>query len=172
MRPSSKQLIAGIKWSFETYAVPDLTSRLGQSAGRSIMNLLDHLHVRVDVEGQLLMEDNQDMRSLFEELSVLLEPTIENGAGPEIRGALAEMTEKLGKQYRAPGAYPTVDSLTEENEDLKRTLVRAIRALQEHKDGLPPDLYGKADQASRAQLRRQLDREHHWIQPIIGKRPY
>jgi hypothetical protein len=172
MRPSSKQLIAGIRWSFETYAVPDLTSRLGQSAGRSILNLLDHLHVRVDVEGQLLMDDNQDMRSLFEELSVLLEPALENGAGPEVRGAAAEMKERVGKQYRPAGAYPTVDSLTEENEDLKRTLVKAIRALQEHKDGLPPDIYGEADQVTRAQLRRQLDREHRWIQPIMGRRPY
>ena len=53
MRPSVKQVIAGIRWSFKTYAVPDLSSRLGQSTGRSIMVLLDHLHERVEVEGQL-----------------------------------------------------------------------------------------------------------------------
>jgi len=43
MRPSSKQLLAGIKWSFTTYAVPDISSRLGMSAARSIETLLDHL---------------------------------------------------------------------------------------------------------------------------------
>ena len=33
----------------------------------------------------------------------------------------------MAKEYRAPGAYPTVDGLTEENVDLKRTLVRVVR---------------------------------------------
>lgn len=172
MRPNATQIIAGIKWSFEAYVVPDLTSRLGLSAGRSIMNLLNHLEARVGMEGQLLAEDNRDMRSVFQQLSGLLDPAARDSAGPEVRAAIAEMNEKAGKQYRTADAYPTLDSLTEENEDLKRTLVQAIRAVEEHKEGLPADVYAQADQAIRAQLRRQLDRENQWIFPLVGKRPY
>lgn len=172
MRPNSTQIIAGIKWSFETYVVPDLTSRLGLSAGRSIMNLLDHLEARVGMEGQILVEDNRDMRSVFQQLSALLDPAALGGAAPEVRAAVAEMNEKAGKHYRADDEYPTLESLTQENEDLKRTLVTAIRAVEEHKEGLPTDVYAQADQSIRSLLRRQVDRENQWIFPLVGKRPY
>ena len=172
MRPSVKQLIAGIRWSFKTYAVPDLSSRLGQSTGRSIMVLLDHLHERVEVEGQLLMDDNEDMRSLFETLSNFLSPLFEQGAGTEIQAALGRMREKAEKQFRAVGSSPGVDSLTEENEELKRTVVDVFRVLQQHKGSVPEEMYLKAERAMRDQMRRQLDREHQWIEPVMGKRPY
>ncbi len=172
MRPSVKQVIAGIRWSFKTYAVPDLSSRLGQSKGRSIMVLLDHLHERVEVEGQLLMDDNEDMRSLFETLSNSLSPLFERGAGAEIKVVVTQMREIAGKQYRPFGTYPGVDSLTEENEELKRTVVDVYRVLQQHRDRVPEEMYLEAERAMRDQMRRQLDREHQWIEPVMGKRPY
>lgn len=172
MRPSSKQLLAGIKWSFETYAVPDISSRLGKSAARSIDMLLDHLLERVDGEGEVLMEDNQEMRTLFRDLTGLLGPALGDGAGAELRSAVSELKKKLEKQYRPAESYPGVESLTEENEDLKRTLVGLIRAVQGDRSALSAATHEEADQMIRTQLRSQLDREHQWIAPILGKRPY
>lgn len=172
MRPSSTQILAGIRWSFETFIVPELTSRLSQSAGRSIALLLDHLQARVETEGQLLTDDNADMRRLFTELADLLEPALREAASPQIQDAAAELREKARRQYRPAGAYPTIASLTEENEDMKRSLVEVIRALQGLRDGLLEDVHARADRAIRTQLRRQLDREHAWILPVAGMRPY
>ena len=172
MRPSSKQLLAGIKWSFETYAVPDIRSRLGLSAARSIDTLLDHLLERVDGEGEVLTEDNEEMRTLFRDLTGLLGPALGDGAGAELRSAVSALHEKLEKQYRPAGSYPHVESLTEENEDLKRTLVGLIQAVQGHRSALSAATHEEADRMIRAQLRSQLDREHQWIAPILGKRPY
>ncbi|MCC6381661.1 MAG: hypothetical protein IT304_04090 [Dehalococcoidia bacterium] len=172
MRPSSTQIVAGIKWSFDTYVVPDLTSRLGQSAGRSIALLLEHLQARLTSEGQLLSEDNEDMRGLFHALREQLAAVPEAARSPQLTAVLGELGEKAGRQYRPAGAYPTVDSLTEENEDLKRTVVRVIQVLAESRSLFPPDVFEKADSAVRAQVRRQLDRENQWIAPLAGKRPY
>ncbi|MBI4332431.1 MAG: hypothetical protein HY673_14255 [Chloroflexi bacterium] len=172
MRPSATEIIAGIKWSFETYIVPDLNEKLAQSTARSILCLLDHLQARVAMEGPLLVEDNQEMRELFQQLSQLLEPALRDGAAPDLATAVAEMKEKAVKEYRPSGTYPTVESLTEENEELKRTLVRVIQAVKGHAADLPADAYAQADEAIRGQLRRQLDRENAWISVLAGKRPF
>jgi peptidoglycan/xylan/chitin deacetylase (PgdA/CDA1 family) len=95
-----------------------------------------------------------------------------DGAGAELRSAVSALHEKLEKQYRPAGSYPHVESLTEENEDLKRTLVGLIQAVQGHRSALSAATHEEADRMIRAQLRSQLDREHQWIAPILGKRPY
>lgn len=172
MRPSATQIINGIKWSFETQIAPRLDDKQSQSTARSILSLLDHLYVRVASEGQLLSEDNQDKKALFRELLNVLEPTRAATVAAGLAAALTDMNEKLVKEYRTATAYPTVASLTEESEDLKRTLIRTIHALQTHKGDLPPRIYAQADQAIRDQLTRQLDRENALVLPFAGKRAY
>ena len=172
MRPSSRQLLAGIKWSFQTHVVPDVSSRLGRSAARSIDALLEHLLERVDTEGELLVEDNTEMRDLFSDLGSLLGPELGKGPDANLRDAVAQMNDSLQHQYRPPGSYPGIASLAEENEDLKRTLVELIKALRANRRALSASTYEEADRLIRAQLRGQLDREHRWIAPILGKSPY
>lgn len=172
MRPSATEIIAGIKWSFETYIVPGLNEKLAQSTARSILCLLEHLQARVATEGPLLMEDNREMRELFQQLSQLLESALRDGVTPDLESAVAEMKEEAAREFRPSGTYPTVESLTEENEGLKRTLVRAIRAIKGHAADLPEDAYAQADEAICTQLRRQLDRENTWISVLAEKRPF
>ncbi len=172
MRPSATEIIAGIKWSFETYILPGLNEKLAESTARSILNLLEHLQVRVATEGPLLTDDNRDMRELFRLLSQLLEPALRNAAAPDLLTAVAEMKEKMNKEYRPSGAYPTAESLTEENEDMKRTLVRVIQAVKSLASDLPADIYAQVDEVIRAQLRRQLDRENQWISVLAEKKPF
>lgn len=105
MKPSSRQLIESIQWELDTRVAPEVSSDWGRSALRSIGALLEHLAVRVEIEAELLLADNEDIRSLF---AGLREPPDDLPPTP---------------------AVPSIAALTQENEALRAEVDRILRQL-------------------------------------------
>jgi hypothetical protein len=124
MRPNSRQLIESVDWALQNKVLPTVEDKWAASALRSSHCLLQHLAVRVDLEGQLLHDDNADLRSVLAEVADLL-VTSGGAQGAEVGAQVADGLEPL---WREPGAYPTVASLSEENIALRELVDTVLLA--------------------------------------------
>ncbi len=94
--------------------------------------------------GQLLTEDNADLRAL--------------------------LADALGRLWYDPAAYPTIASLADENETLSGLVERLIHAL--HADGLDGPARTATEVAMRACLARQVERERPLYAPAFSGPPF
>lgn len=140
MRPSSRQIIESIQWELDTRVGPEVQSDWARSSLRSIAALLSHLAARVDLEAELLVADNADMRALLGEVTPVLAP-LEVVVPDESHSHV--LSELVG-----------------ENEALREQIDRALRVLLERG---PPDALTKVV----AFLQRQLERERPLVAPAF-----
>jgi hypothetical protein len=140
MRPSSRQLIESIQWELETRVAPEVHGDWARSSLRSVAALLTHLAARVDVEVELLVADNADLRATVGEVAPLLDPTAV---------VLPE-----------PSRSHLVTELVAENEALRELAELALRTFLER---------GAADAVDKVAgcLRRQLERERPLVTPAF-----
>jgi len=66
MRPTAPELMAAIVESLERQVAPNLQDKWAASALRSATQLLNHLAIRIEREGRVLVEDNRDVRHVLE----------------------------------------------------------------------------------------------------------
>ncbi len=163
MRPTSKELIDGIAWVLGTRVMPEVDDEWAQSSLRSVGCLLVHLSVRVAIEGQVLFEDNADLRETLGDsreclLGVIAEPW------PGLR---ADIDAVLSREWREPDTYPSVASLGEENLALKELVDRLIVALHDQGDVVEPKTRRQLFKTTRAYLGRYLERERPMFFPAF-----
>jgi hypothetical protein len=165
MRPSSKSIIDGISWVLDKRVAPHATEAWAASSLRSISGLLKHLSVRVELEGPLLAEDNADLRAVLSDATTRLD-------GGSLRALKSEVAATLEREWRNPGAYPTVASLEEENEALNEHVERLIHVL--HDDAAPIDAQERAELKSEIAdyLKRQRERERPLYVPAFTGPPF
>jgi hypothetical protein len=159
MRPSARQLIEGIDWSLQNRVAPVTEDKWAASTLRSTHCLLQHLAVRVDQEGQLLHEDNADLRTVLGAVAARL-----TGA-PWARERSA-VEAALARAWREAGAYPTVASMSDENESMRGVVDDLVSVLH----GAAPDQRAVADGALGdvdAYLARRREREQPLFMPAF-----
>ena len=66
MRPSAKEIIDGVSWALDNQVAPVIDDKKAASSLRSIKGLLNHLSVRVEMEGHILNDDNDSFSFFFE----------------------------------------------------------------------------------------------------------
>jgi hypothetical protein len=140
MRPSSRELIESIQWELDTRVAPEVESDWARSSLRSVAALLAHLAARVDVEVELLVADNADLRATLEQVDSRLGPDAVALPGPARSHAVTE--------------------LTAENEALRELAEVVLRTSLER---------GRAEVVDElsACLHRQLEREHPLVVPAF-----
>jgi hypothetical protein len=155
MRPSARQLIEGIDWSLQNRVAPVTDDKWAASTLRSTHCLLQHLAARVDQEGQLLHDDNVDLRSVLGAVAVRL---VDAAWAPE----RSRVEDALARAWRESGAYPTVATMNDENEFLRGVIDGLVVALH----GVAPDQQGVADGAL-ADIDGYLTRRREREQPLF-----
>ena len=120
---------------------------------------------RVELEGPLLTEDNADLR-------VLLVNATPRLAGESLAVLKKDVTETLGREWRAPGAYPTVASLEAENEALNENLERLIHVLHDGSSPLQADARAELQAQVTGYLERQRERERPLYVPAFTGPPF
>lgn len=159
MRPSSREMLQSIEYSFETYVEPELEHPLATSAAAGIKNLLRHLSVRIEAEPELLYRDNHEKKSLCVELAAVLEAaqgTITNSTIVSLIKALNAASEK---QYRKAEQFPTLALLADENVSLKAVVDEVIKVLHANRAAIPTTVYEQTSRLVHDQLSRQMERE-------------
>lgn len=166
MRPRTDEILKSLLWTFDEWIVPDVTTPYAKSLTLTMGNLLRHVILRVELEGDLLFEDNRDLRAVLGEVGGFIEGLKPVPDG--LSGTGAEIAAALGQEYHGGDVYPSVARLVEEATALRWVLVHAIDALQGARDALSDDsAYLAARQAIRDYLGRQLDREGTMIEPAF-----
>jgi hypothetical protein len=157
LRPRSDEILRSVLWSFEEFIVPELTDAYAVSVGHTIVNLLRHLALRVELEPPALYAGNAELRELLADVA----------AYARVSGAddLAEDVESTLVAAAPVSDYPSASRLADDALALRGALDRAIRVLQ----GAPSEAAEYL--ALRARIRdwigRALEREADWIVPAF-----
>ena len=165
LRPRSDEIIASILSSFEELVVPELQDDYTISVGHTIVNLLRHLRLRVELEGPALFAGNEELRVLLGEIADFARAVDE----PALAGIPADVAEALAAAEGSASGYAPLSRLADDAATLGWSLDRSLRALQQ----AGPALGDRADYAAlragiRAQIGRQLEREAAWIVPAFS----
>ena len=165
MRPTSRELIDGIIEVLDERVAAVVEDRWAASSLRSIRCLLVHLAARVCIEGQVLHDDNADLRAV---LALAADRIDCSTAWPDLA---EEIRNALDRAWRQPDAYPTVESLAEENLFLRALVDRLLQQLLVNRvaadtpaDDDLVDLLAEV----RAYVRRQIAREQPMFMPAFA----
>ena len=144
MQPGPVELLNGIRQIIFNIFVPELQSEQARQQAMYSGLLIDHLIVRWEIEGPLLLEERAELRTLLTRgLAVL-------GEDPGLRAAL----ETANPSPAAPRA------LEAENERMRKLVPAMARALPD--SGEEPVL--ELDAAIRAYIRNQHRRDQQIVQ--------
>jgi hypothetical protein len=157
LRPRSDEILRSVLWSFEEFIEPDLSDPYAISVGHTIVNLLRHLALRVELEPPALFAGNVELRDVLTDVAAYAR-----------RAGAVELVEDVEAALAAAPAseYPSAARLADDALALRGALDRAIRALQ----AAPSQSEEYA--ALRARIRdwigRALQREADWIVPAFS----
>jgi hypothetical protein len=156
MRPTTPELISAIVESLERQVAPNVADKWAASALRSATQLLNHLAVRVEREGRVLAEDNQDARRVLEAALPRL------AAHPDLAGVRGAVQGALNESEPSLQDTGSLDARNEHYQAAIEALLRdaGVRALDE--------LY----QSLRGYLHRRLEREHALYFPVFTAPPF
>lgn len=149
LRPGPTEIVDSLLWTLEHDVAPSVDDEFARSAATTMRNLLVHLRVRLEREGQALVDDNADLRGV---LRALLDSPWGRNRPPEVRAAVEAA---LDPPPVSPPRWPSVELLADEAHRLRSCLDDLIPATS-----LDPD----ADRRVVEYLARQLAREAPWIE--------
>ena len=165
MRPYPDEIIQGIRWSLENAVIPDLSNEWPQNVARTCLSLLTVLETRWRKEPELLIQDTEEMRELFQ--SLVLAFGKDPLAGDDRLAALGrEMQGTLRGAHRGEAEYPSVLVLARENEAFRETLVHVIEGMEDVAgEGRHNPEFEELRHEIRSLLRRQMDRDNELALP-------
>lgn len=164
LRPRSDEILTSVLASFEEVIVPELQDAYAVSMGHTIVNLLRHLSLRVQLEGPALYEGNRELRSVLADVrAVARRSTL-----PEVRGLVPVVSDALESTSRDPEGYPSVVELTEDAVVLGTCLDDCVRVLQWAARSEGADVeQTRVRRRIRDCLAAQLARESTWVEPAF-----
>jgi hypothetical protein len=158
MRPTTSELLAAIVVSLESQVAPKVQDKWAASALRSATQLLNHLAVRADRQGEVLTEDNEDVRQVLE--AILSRLT----AQPELAALRATVEKTLSGAAPAPHDHAGLD---ERNEIYQAAVEQLLRRLP-----VGSIAGSSVHDELRSYLRRRLRREHSLYFPVFTGPPF
>ncbi|WP_340316262.1 hypothetical protein [Rhizorhabdus argentea] len=157
--PTARDVLATIEHTLATVVVPDAGSVAARSALATTGHLLRHVQLRLELEGQLLLDDIAALRPLLADLLSWLEERNETVPG---------ISAAMDKVWRGQGAYPTLASLADEAGALRHALTEALERLIALRDSNRHDpAYLALRERVRAYLARQIRSEAAIIDPAF-----
>ena len=159
MRPTNSELIASIVTALEQQVAPTVQDKWAASVLRSTTQLLNHIALRFEHQGAVLIADNEDVRQVLEAIAPRLADSAE---GAQLHAVIEKVL-----QLPEVAAYDT-DALDARNEAYQEAVEELLRR-RERLIELTGDL--GVVQALRAYLKRRLDREHPLYFPVFSGSP-
>ena len=162
--PTATDVLATVEVTFETVIRPALTGSAERSAAASISHMLRHVGLRIEREGQVLLDDIFALRPLIADIRSFFQETGEADAARALDSAVAV-------PERPASVYPSLSSLAEEAGTLGVALESALARLQAMRPRLQDDTrYSQLRSAIRVYLGEQLQREANLIHPAFAGR--
>lgn len=146
---------------------PALNDIGARAALTTVRHLLRFTLVRVEQEGQTLVDEIAATRPLLEDVAAYFEGAGDVSDAEVIRGMLAKAPA------HDPARYQSLDDLTGETAALREALHRALASLQAKRETRGElDAYRAIRAAIRAQVVRQIEAEGELVAPaFFGRGP-
>jgi hypothetical protein len=159
MRPTTRELIEAIVVALEQQVTPAVADKWAASALRSAVQLLNHIALRVENEGRVLIEDNADIRRVLTGIAPVLADRSELGP------LLDAISRSLAGSEPPPYDAARLSECNEEYQAAVELLLRNREALNQ--------ATGTSEwhDALRAYLARRLDREQQLYFPVFTTGP-
>jgi len=160
VRPTTDKILIGINNILLSDILPELSSRFAVLQLMFIVMMVNQLSIIWQNTSQFpLIEENKYLRDVLLTAGTTLEATKRDYKDKALEGLILKIDAELQKECRFGEQYPSVQSLLEENCNLKETLVQTIVALdqisQKHESRALNDIRKEI----RAHLRKHLDRQ-------------
>ena len=134
--PTSVDVLRCVERTLETVIAPTLTGNGERSALATIGHLLRHVALRIEIEGQLLVEDIAVVRPLLAQVDAYLASAAPQD--PETATLHARLAALLGSPSQMHG-YRSVANLTEEVTALRQGVCDSLLYVQTRaSDANPP----------------------------------
>jgi len=125
--PTSVDVLRCIERTLDTTIAPTLTGGGERSALATIGHLLRHVALRIELEGQMLVDDIAAVRPLLAQVDAYLGSIVpDNVEGAALRSRLAAI---LSRPQQTNG-YRSVANLTEEVTELRQGICDALSFVQ------------------------------------------
>jgi hypothetical protein len=158
MRPTTAELLSAIVLSLERQVAPSVQDKWAASALRSATQLLIHLAARAEREGDVLIEDNEDVRQLLEAILPRL------SVQPDLAALRATVEKTLNAAEPAPHDLAGLDARNEIYQAAVEQLLRRPAPSSIDASSVREEL--------RSYLRRRLQREHSLYFPVFTGPPF
>lgn len=155
MRPTAPELITYLDEAYSDRIMPALEDPFVRNRANILSQIIGALYQRWQHEGQMLWDDNAELRELLGRVQEHL-PDV------DVAGALAEAADVAPD----PAEYPTVENLLQQNTILTGALEQVVAAMPERATGALTEV----EQQLHAYLKRQLERELRMCSaPVFGE---
>ena len=167
IRPTATDLLRTIDATLTEKVEPSLSDLTGRSALATVRHLLNFVRIRIEQEGQQLVDDILALRSLLAQVAQYCRSVNEGDAAAAIDRALAEADPP------DPARYRSLDDLAIEAGSLREALYQALAQLQSlrPRHGDNPD-YQAVRAAIRGYITHQIEMEGEMVAPaFFGRGP-
>ena len=165
--PTATDLLRNIDATLAEKVEPSLSDVTGRSALATVRHLLNFVRIRIESEGQQLLDDIATLRPLLEQVGRFFRAVQEDAPASAVEGALAQVPSPDPTHYR------TLDELAQEANGLRRALHDALSHLQSLRQRLGADEdYRGVRESIRRYITRQIEAEAELIEPaFFGRGP-
>ena len=160
MRPTTDIILIGVINMLFSDILPELCSNYAKTQVVLLSVMMGQLSLMWENTSQFpLIEENEDLRDVLLAASKTLRATERDYRGETLDGLIPKIDTELQREYRSGEQYPLVQSLLEENSNLKETLVQTIVALDQISRNYKGQALDDIRKKIRVHLRKHLDRQ-------------
>lgn len=162
IHPRATDILKTVDATIEAKVIPSLKDLDGRSAIATIRHLLRLVRVRIEEEGQILVDDVAALSNLLPTVASYLRSV----GGAEVEaGRIEQVLETAAPEA---GRYPSLDQLAEQAGKLREAVYRALKQLQEMRDSHGNDAnYRATRSAIRDYIVWQNEQERKLIAPAF-----
>ena len=168
MRPTTEEILKGMKYTLKEVIVPDLRSSWPRWMAEQIDYFIDHLILRYREEPKMVLDENQELREILSQAGNVLR-TVGLARSDTLLVSLAdEIKEHLKDKLQEGAENNPIPLMQEENKRLKSKVCEAIIAIEKtQEEGLIPSL-SVVREKIRFYIKRQVKRESPLMGSLFG----
>ena len=158
MRPTLDKLYEGMNYVLMNNVFPELSSPFIMTQVLLFSLTINQLTAIWQNAAQFpLIEENKDLRDVLQAASRTLKETKQDYKDKSLEGLTQKIDAELQREYPSGEEHPLVQSLLEENCDLKEVLDHTIIALDETSQNYKSQALDELRKKIRAHLRKHLN---------------
>lgn len=171
MRPTLDKVFKSVDYALLNDILPQLSSPYAQFQVLTISLAIHQLSAIWENTSQFpLIEENKDLRDVLRDTSTTLKATKKDYKDKSLDELRQKIDPELQREHPSDEQYPSVQSLLEENCNLKELLDQTIVALDKTSRNYKSQAQDELRKKIRAHLRKHLNRQlSSIISPTVPK---